>query len=83
MASLAPATAAGAAVSQPCANAVTVPIAGMEFFRCGTTWYREAYGPCWAYVRHGTAAGVLMIRVASSCSRAVTTTWQAPEARTY
>ena len=35
----------GAAVSAPCANAVTIPVGGMEFFRCGFTWYREAYGP--------------------------------------
>jgi hypothetical protein len=33
------------AAGQPCANAVTVPVGQSTFFRCGSAWYREAYGP--------------------------------------
>jgi hypothetical protein len=31
--------------SQPCANAVSVPVGPFTFFRCGSGWYRQAYGP--------------------------------------
>jgi hypothetical protein len=31
--------------AQPCANAVSVPVGPLTFFRCGTAWYRQAYGP--------------------------------------
>jgi len=44
MAAPASATAAYAA-AQPCANAVSVPVGPLMFFRCGTAWYRQAYGP--------------------------------------
>jgi hypothetical protein len=47
----APAVAAAAsapaayAAAQPCANAVSVPVGPLTFFRCGTAWYRQVYGP--------------------------------------
>jgi hypothetical protein len=39
------ATAHAAYAAQPCANAVSVPVGPLTFFRCGTAWYRQAYGP--------------------------------------
>ena len=50
-AAAAPAVAAAASApaayggTQPCANAVSVPVGPFTFFRCGTAWYRQAYGP--------------------------------------
>jgi hypothetical protein len=31
--------------SLPCAAPLAVPIAGETFLRCGSSWYRQAYGP--------------------------------------
>ena len=31
--------------AEPCPNAVSVPVGPLTFFRCGTAWYRQAYGP--------------------------------------
>jgi hypothetical protein len=33
------------AAAQPCADPVAVPLGEMTFFRCGSTWYRQAFGP--------------------------------------
>jgi hypothetical protein len=33
------------ATSQPCANPEVVPVRGVELYRCGSAWYRQAYGP--------------------------------------
>jgi len=47
----APAVAAAASApaaypaAEPCANAISVPVGPLTFFRCGTAWYRQAYGP--------------------------------------
>jgi hypothetical protein len=38
-------TSAAPTAGQPCANAVTVPVGPFTFFRCGSTWYRHAFGP--------------------------------------
>jgi hypothetical protein len=45
--SMAPSSGAagGYASSQPCAAPVVVAVAGTQFFRCGSGWYREAMGP--------------------------------------
>jgi hypothetical protein len=44
-ASAAPPASAPAYTAQPCANAVSFPVGPLTFFRCGTAWYRQAYGP--------------------------------------
>jgi hypothetical protein len=31
--------------SQPCPSPVTVPVGPITFFKCGSTWYRQVYGP--------------------------------------
>jgi hypothetical protein len=33
------------AAGQPCATPAVVPVGEMTFFRCGSAWYRQAYGP--------------------------------------
>jgi hypothetical protein len=40
-----PSASAGYEASQPCADPVVVSVAGTEFFRCGSGWYRQALGP--------------------------------------
>ena len=40
-----PAAATAHTAGQPCANAITVPVGQDTYFRCGSAWYREAYGP--------------------------------------
>jgi len=30
---------------QPCVNAESVPVGATTFFRCGSSWYTQAYGP--------------------------------------
>jgi hypothetical protein len=41
----APGVAAAYTGGQPCANAVPVAVGPDTFYRCGSAWYREAYGP--------------------------------------
>lgn len=38
-------TSAAPTAGLPCANAVTVPVGPLTFFRCGSSWYRHAFGP--------------------------------------
>jgi hypothetical protein len=38
-------SAPAAYAAQPCANAISVPVGRFTLFRCGTAWYRQAYGP--------------------------------------
>jgi hypothetical protein len=33
------------AAGEPCPNAESIPVGETTFFRCGSAWYREAYGP--------------------------------------
>jgi len=36
---------AGYAAGLPCASPQVVPVGEMQFYRCGSSWYRQAYGP--------------------------------------
>jgi hypothetical protein len=36
---------AGYSASEPCADPVTISALGTQFYRCGSTWYRQALGP--------------------------------------
>jgi hypothetical protein len=41
----APATAPTYGSGQPCADSSVVPVGDIQYFRCGSVWYTEAYGP--------------------------------------
>jgi hypothetical protein len=41
----APSTSAGSVASQPCAAPENITVEGMTYFRCGSAWYTQAYGP--------------------------------------
>jgi len=41
----APATAPTYGPGQPCADSTVVSVADIQYFRCGSLWYTEAYGP--------------------------------------
>ena len=38
-------TTAGYAASQPCPTPVAVAVGSMTYFKCGSAWYTQAYGP--------------------------------------